>query len=160
MNRAQSRRSSRKVFLYQPNWALLQSLPDTKLLSVGGSVTNAYGDSAVACVPLTNNTDHGMKLTSGSTLTVVNPTANTDYSILAGNVTVNVVATTRVVTITLPSEGANTGGIVVVNRAAGSTHDVRVVPGMTGGTSDAIDGSTSTVEVLTATNPTWAGVAA
>lgn len=146
------------------DWVLLQPLPDTKLLSVGGSVTNGYGESEVAYVPLTNNSDHGMKLNSpsgsGTTLTVVNPTANTDYSITAGNVTVNVVATTRVVTVTLPSEGANTGSIIVVNRASGSTHDVHIVPGLTGGVSDKIDGSSATVEVLDGTNPTWAGVGA
>jgi hypothetical protein len=87
---------------------------------------------------------------------VINPTANTDYSILAGDTTVNVVATTRVVTITLPPEAPNRGGIVVVNRAVGSTFDVRVVPASL----DDIDGSPTAVEILTATSPTWAGVAA
>ena len=144
------------------DWSFVWVLPDTKVLSVGGAVTNAYGTSATRYVPLTNNSDHGLKLNtaaaSGSTLAVVNPTANVDYSILTGNVTVNVSATTRVVVITLPSEGPNAGGLVVVNRAAGSTYDVHVVPGLTGGTSDTIDGSSATVEVLTAANPVWAGV--
>jgi hypothetical protein len=102
-----------------------------------------------------------MKLSAGtSKLTVLNPTANTDYTILSGNVTVNVVATTRVVTITLPPEGASTGETVVVTRAAGSTYDVHVVPGSTLTTPDTIDGSSTAVEVLTATGPTWMGVAA
>ena len=87
---------------------------------------------------------------------MVNPPANTDYAILAGNVAVNVVATTRVVVITLPPEGPNKGEQVVVNRAAGSTFDVHVVPGSTSGVSDSIDGASSAVEVLTSASPTWA----
>jgi hypothetical protein len=142
------------------DWALMQPLPDTKLLAVGGSVTNAYGSSEVSWAALANNSDQGMKLYAppgaGTTMEVINPTANTDYSILAGDTTVNVVATTRVVTITLPPEAPNRGGIVVVNRAVGSTFDVRVVPASL----DDIDGSPTAVEILTATSPTWAGVAA
>lgn len=140
------------------DWKLLQPLGGCKLLSVGGSVTNPYGTSEVNFVCLTGGADHGLRLSAGgSKLAVMNPPANTDYSILAGNVAVNVVATTRVVIITLPPEGANKGEQVVVNRAAGSTFDVHVIPGATSGTADTIDGSSSTVEVLTAVSPTWAG---
>src|ERR1035441_5461800 len=96
--------------------------------------------------PVTGGADHGMKLSAGtSKLTVLNPTANTDYTILSGNVTVNVVATRRVVTITLPPEGASTGETVVVTRAAGSTYDVHVVPGSTLTTPDTIDGSSTEI---------------
>jgi hypothetical protein len=141
------------------DWALMQPLPDTKLLAVGGSVTNAYGSSEVSWAALTNNSDHGMKLYApagaGTTQEVINPAANTDYSILAGYTTVNVVATTRVVIVTLPPEAPNRGGIVVVNRAVGSLFDVHVVPASL----DDIDSSSTAVEVLTASSPTWAGFA-
>lgn len=143
------------------DWSLLQPLPDMKLLSVGGSVTNAYGTSETAYCPLTGNTDHGLKLNTpsagGTTLTPHNVN-DADYSIPSGNMTINVYAHTAVRTVTLPSGGPNAGSLVVVNREPSSSYDVHVVPGLTSGVTDSIDGSSSTVEVLTATNPTWAGV--
>jgi hypothetical protein len=137
------------------DWVLYLPLPDMKLLSVGGSVTNAYGESQVNFVCLTGNADHGMRLASSSNQDRIVNVTNTDTALLPGNQFVSVAATTRNTTITLPSEAADVGYHVTVKRAAGSTFNVIVTPG----SGDTIGGSGAS-ETMSGTEETktWVGV--
>jgi hypothetical protein len=141
------------------DWVYMQPLPDMKLVAVTGYMTNAYGDGLVGTVCLTGNSDHGLRLDApvpGAIIfRAVNPPANTDTVLTPGNQIVSVVATTRVVLITLPAESADVGDTVWVKWAAGSTFDVHLVLG----SGDTADGSSATI-VLNAANPVWGGIGA
>lgn len=135
------------------NWSLSEALPNKKLLSVGGVITNAYAPSGPGYTILTGSADDGLKLTAPSAssvqFTTIDVTPNTDYIITTiGNLIVNVVATTRDCVITLPSEAPDSGNVIYIVLAAGSTFNAirRVHSG------DTVDTSSSDFNI-TPTNP-------
>jgi hypothetical protein len=139
-----------------PTWHLERALPNMKLLSVGAYVTNAYGQSPVTYVPLTNNGNHGLPLTAPAVelpvVTVVNVT-NQDAAIPDGNVLVNLTATTRNCTLTLPPESGDQGNQVAVKLSAGSTYNGIIAPA----SGDTID-SAAFLITLTPSAPVWMGI--
>jgi hypothetical protein len=119
------------------NWKLLQPLPNTRLVAVGGSVTNSYGESPVGYVALTDNADHGLLLTpsSGSAQVTFFITNGSSSPSLSGAgttgspfilppeaATFNIVATSQDVFLELASESSMVGVSQIFNLAAGSTH--------------------------------------
>jgi hypothetical protein len=139
-----------------PTWHLDHALPNMKLLSVGAYVTNAYGQSPVTYVPVTNNSNQGLLLTAPApeipVITVVNVT-NQDAAIPDGNVLVNLTATTRNCTLTLPPESGDQGNQVTVKLSSGSTYNGFIAP-YSGDTVD-LAGASITVSPSA---PVWMGI--
>jgi hypothetical protein len=123
---------------------------------VGAYVTNAYGQSPVTYVPVTNNSNQGLLLTAPApeipVITVVNVT-NQDAAIPDGNVLVNLTATTRNCTLTLPPESGDQGNQVTVKLSSGSTYNGFIAP-YSGDTVD-LAGASITVSPSA---PVWMGI--
>ncbi len=141
------------------DWTLSQALPGTKLLAVGGSVTNAFGESQVRFVCLTNTPNQGLPLSATSGVNTLVPPANIDYHLPNGDLVVLVTATSAVhgpVLIYLPQEAPDRSATVTVKWLDGNTQDVQVVRNAIFG--DTIDGLTAPI-VLSAAQKVWTGVA-
>lgn len=137
-----------------PNWVLFMPIPEMKLVSVAGYVVNAYGPSPITFVCTTGNADLGIRLNATPAGFATRNVTNTDTTLTPGNEIVNVVATTRDVTITLPSEGASVGTQKIVNWAPGSTHSVFIAEG----SGDTIDLSAANI-TLNSSTTLWQGMA-
>jgi len=137
------------------DWSLLQPLPGTKLVSVGGSVTNGWGDSPVHYVCLTGNSTQGLLLQAGADISYA-ITNGTSSPALAGAGTTgspfvlpaeaavyNIVATTQDVYLLLPAESGMSGKDLTFNLAAGSTHSVWLREN----TGDSLNGSTADYQI-------------
>jgi hypothetical protein len=135
-----------------PTWHMEQPLPNMKLVSVGGYVSNVYGQSPVTFVALAGG---GLLLTApaGAGITTVNVT-NQDTAIPTGNVLVNLTATTRTCTLTLPTESGDEGNQVSVKLSSGSTYNGIIAP-FSGDTIDAAGASIT----ITPAAPVWTGIA-
>jgi hypothetical protein len=108
------------------DWLLVERIPETKVVSVAGKVTNAYGDSPIAYVCTTGNADHGLVLTSappGSTPRTVVSTTNADITLSGGAQRVDVVATSVDCVIHFPPEASMPGDDITVCLSPGSTHN-------------------------------------
>jgi hypothetical protein len=118
-----------------PFWKLDVSIAGMTIVAVLGYVVNAYGqgDSTPVCV--TGNSNDGIPLLP-STMQVID-VINTDTTLANFDQIVNVAATTRNVTITLPAEVA--GRDITVKLSPGSTFNCDVVRAG----SDTIDGASS-----------------
>jgi hypothetical protein len=134
-----------------PTWHMEQSLPNMNLVSVGCYVANVYGPSPVTYVPLAGG---GLLLTAptGDAITTVNVT-NQDAAIPTGNVLVNLTATTRDCTLTLPTESGDTGRQVSVKLSAGSTYKGIIAPH----SGDTIASAGASITITPAA-PVWTGI--
>ena len=134
-----------------PTWHLEHALPDMNLVSVGAYVTNSFGASPLTFVPLTGS--GGLLLVApSSAVTVVNIT-NQDAAIPDGDVLVNLTATTRTCTLTLPQESGDKGSQVSVKLSPGSTHNGAIAPH----SGDTIDSSGASI-TITPSTPIWVGI--
>jgi hypothetical protein len=113
------------------DWALLEAIPETRLVSVRGWVTNAYGNSASTDVCVSGTMSHGLPLTApaaGSTAdTIVNVT-NGNVTLSAGPAIVNVVATSVDCIVTLAPGASMEGQDVKVCLSPGSTFSAKTRP--------------------------------
>ena len=136
-----------------PQWSIEKALPNMDLLAVGAYVTNSFGQSPVTYVPLINGSGQGLLLVAASSNATVVDVTNQDVDIPDGNVLVNLTATTRNCTLTLPQESGDQGNQVTVKLSAGSTYNGIVAPH----SGDTIDSSGASI-TITPSAPVWAGV--
>ena len=91
-------------------------------------------------------------MSPGSAVATLNVT-NQDATIPLGNVLINLTATTRDCTLTLPAESGDVGSQVTVKLSTGSTHNGSIQPH----SGDTIDLAGAAI-VVPPTNPVWMGI--